>query len=318
MCEYQQAPVWTGREDPEDGPKARRMYHLAGQPGGDLALIGFCCDAGVRRNKGQPGAAEGPAAIRKALANLAAGPEHHGFADAGDVVVTSDDPAPGQRQLAERIARLLGSHDRALVLGGGHETAFGSWSGLRQARPDARIGIINIDAHLDLRSIGAAGASSGTPFWQIHEAEPEGFQYLVLGVAEEANTAALFARADDWGVGIVPDHQLQRAADAGLPAIDRICAASDAIYLTIDLDVLPGAIAPGVSAPAARGVPLHVVEALIERVAASGKLVLSDIVELSPPRDQGGLTARVAAYIARRLMKSPAGDNDMSNPGRKG
>lgn len=303
MCEYRQARSWSGREDPEDGPQAIRMHHLVGRADADMAILGFCCDAGVRRNQGQPGAAQGPAAIRNALANLAASSEHHGFHDAGDILVTGEDPDPGQRMLAEHLARLLIDHKYALVLGGGHETAFGAWSGLRQARPKDRIGIINIDAHLDLRSVGPVGPSSGTPFWQIHQADPDNFHYAVLGVAEEGNTPALFHRARDLGVQIVPDHQLQIAPDAGFAVIDQICAASDAVYLTIDLDALPGALAPGVSAPAARGIPLHVVEGLIDRVRASGKLVVADIVELCPPRDAAGLTARCAAYIARRLLK---------------
>lgn len=303
MCEYRHAEPWSGREDTEDGPRALRMYHLAGQPDADVAILGFCCDAGVRRNQGQPGAALGPAAIRHALANLATSPGHRAFHDAGDILVTGDDPEPGQQMLAEHVARLFRDHKRILVMGGGHETAFGTWSGLRRARPDDRIGIINIDAHLDLRGIGPAGPSSGTPFWQIQQAEPENFRYAVLGVAEEGNTPALFQRAQHWGVQIVPDHQLQTTPEAGFTAIDQICAASDAIYLTIDLDALPGALAPGVSAPAARGIPLHVVEGLINRVQESGKLVIADIVELCPPRDATGLTARCAAYIARRLTK---------------
>lgn len=299
------AREWSGRSDPEDSPLALRMHHLAGRDGAAVALLGFCCDAGVLRNKGNPGAAEGPQAMRDALANLAAPARPQAFYDAGDIIVTGEDPAPGQRELAERAAGLLSAYSRVLVLGGGHETAFGSWSALRQARPDARIGIINIDAHMDLRAIGPAGPSSGTPFYQIHETEPQGFSYAVLGVAGEGNTAALFQRARDWDVAIVEDHALQVSADAGFAVIDRICAQNDAVYLTIDLDVLPGAQAPGVSAPAARGVPLHIVEALVGRVLASGKVALADIVELCPPRDQAGLTARCAAYLARRIIGHP-------------
>ncbi|MBC9247228.1 formimidoylglutamase [Paracoccus sp. 11-3] len=311
MCKYRDAQPWSGREDPEDGPQALRMHHLAGRANADIAILGFCCDAGVRRNQGQRGAASGPAAIRHALANLAASPDLDGFHDAGDILVTGEDPAPGQQMLAKHLARLLLDHKRVLVLGGGHETAFGTWSGLRLARPHDRIGIINIDAHLDLRSVGRAGPSSGTPFWQIRQADPDNFRYAVLGVAGEGNTAALFQRAREWDVQIVPDDQLQTEAQAGFAAIDQICAASDAIYLTIDLDALPGALAPGVSAPAARGIPLHVAEGLIDRVLASGKLIAADIVELCPPNDTTGLTARCAAYIARRLMNGWVADHSL-------
>lgn len=304
MIEHRNAAPWTGRDDPEDGGLALRMHHLAGREDAAAALIGFACDAGVLRNKGNPGAAEGPAAIRAALANLSAPRRPRGFHDAGDLALTGEDPAPGQAALGEHLAPLLARYGRAVVLGGGHETAWGCWQGLHRAFPDARIGIINIDAHLDIRAVGPAGPSSGTPFHQIREADPEGFDYAVLGLAEEVNTEALRERARDWNVAIVEDHALQTGPEAGFDVIDAIGARSDVIYLTIDLDVLPAAQAPGVSAPAARGVPLHVVEALVAKVLSSGRVRLADIVELCPRRDQNDRSARCAALIARRLLTS--------------
>lgn len=304
MIKFHNASPWTGRSDPEDGALALRMHHLAGGEDAAVALIGFACDAGVLRNQGNPGAALGPAAIHKALANLAAPRDPRRFHDAGDLIVTGEDPSPGQQALAEHLVPLLARYGRVMVLGGGHETAWGSWQGLRRAMPKAKIGIVNIDAHLDIRAIGSAGPSSGTPFYQIHEADAEGFDYTILGLAEEGNTEALRHRARQWGVTIIEDHALQASADAGMAAIDAICARNDVIYLTIDLDVLPAAQAPGVSALNARGVPLHIVEALIARVLSSGKVRVADIVELCPPRDQNDLTARSAALIARRLLEA--------------
>jgi formiminoglutamase len=78
------------------------------------------------------------------------------------------------------------------------------------------------------------------------------------------------------------------------------------VYLTVCLDVLPGAQAPGVSAPAPLGVPLAQVERLIDQVLASGRLVAADIAELNPALDRDGLTARVAARLAARIARSRA------------
>jgi formiminoglutamase len=83
-------------------------------------------------------------------------------------------------------------------------------------------------------------------------------------------------------------------------------ARSEAVYLTVCLDVLPGAQAPGVSAPAPLGVPLAQVERLIDQVLASGRLVAADIAELNPALDRDGLTARVAARLAARIARSRA------------
>ncbi len=304
------AAAWTGRSDPEDGPDALRLHHLV-RDDAPRALIGFACEAGVARNKGRPGASEGPAALRKALANMAApegaGVGQGGFTDLGTMLVEGDDLETGQAALAGRIAGALSRHDRVIVLGGGHETAFASFCGLAKAYPGKRIGIINLDAHLDIRAVGGNGASSGTPFAQIRELAGEAFDYLCLGLAEESNTAALRNKARDWNVTTVSDHALiadHHAADA---VIGALVERNDLVYLTIDLDVLPHYQAPGVSAPAPRGVPLvvieHIVAVVIRGCAELGRpLPLADAVELCPPHDRDGMTARSAALLIRKLL----------------
>jgi formiminoglutamase len=75
----------------------------------------------------------------------------------------------------------------------------------------------------------------------------------------------------------------------------------DRVHLSIDLDALPAGVAPGVSAPAARGLPLHLVESIVDAVAASGRLAAADVAELCPRLDLDGRTARAAARIVARL-----------------
>ncbi|VAW01305.1 Formiminoglutamase [hydrothermal vent metagenome] len=298
--------LWTGRNDPEDGDHALRLHHMV-KENAPRALIGFASEAGVIRNKGREGAKQGPAALRRALTNLAAPAEPTPFTDLGDIEVTADDLEAGQALLAEKVCDALGCHDRTIVLGGGHETALGSYSGLAKAYPGKRIGIINLDAHLDLRLPGANGPSSGTPFAQIRTLDKENFDYLCLGVAEESNTIALMNRARDWGVRIVSDHELianENAADEQIRAIAERC---EIIYLTIDIDVLPHFQAPGVSAPAARGVPFATIEYLVGYVleickTGECRCPLADIVELSPPNDPQNVTAKSAALLVRQLL----------------
>jgi formiminoglutamase len=193
------------------------------------------------------------------------------------------------------------------VLGGGHEVAFGSWSGLnRHLGGKGRVGIINFDAHFDLR-MKLEQASSGTPFFQIAEqcaAQGTPFTYACLGVAETANTAALFARAEALGVWHVLDEAMTQAAlPELLNGLDAFIARCDHLYLTIDLDVLPAAVMPGVSAPAARGVELAVIEPLIAHIRASGKLRLADLAEYNPSLDLDNRSARVAARLVHQLTK---------------
>jgi len=297
---------WTGREDPEDGAGARRLHHLA-QTQGASGVIGFACDAGVARNKGRIGAAAGPQALRQAMANLTA-PERAGpFKDWGDVVVTDDALEAGQALLADQVQRAVEEHDRVLVLGGGHETAYGDYLGLRAAHPQARIGILNLDAHLDLRALGAQGGSSGTPFTQIRQLDPDRFDYLCVGYAEESNTQAMLDRAAAWGVGLVSDRAMNTDPRAAHDQVTALVSRNDLIYLTIDIDVLPHYQAPGVSAPAALGVSFSTLEGLmdhvLETVEQQGKtLPLADLVELNPRFDRDGVTAKSAAVWARRLL----------------
>ena len=132
------------------------------------------------------------------------------------------------------------------------------------------------------------------------------FTYACVGVSRASNTTALFQRAKALGVLAIEDKDL---TDATLPAVMSQLAGfitqCDVIYMTICLDVLPAADAPGVSAPAARGVSLPLIETLVEQVRDCGKLRLCDIAELNPDYDIDSRTARVAARLVHTLSLAP-------------
>ncbi|MBP7330074.1 MAG: formimidoylglutamase [Alicycliphilus sp.] len=301
--------VWQGRIDTEEVGDSRR-WHQCVQPftpqsRSGVALIGFAVDEGVRRNGGRPGAAQGPAAARKALANLPILGEP-ALWDAGDAVCEGGALDAAQTALAQRVAQALAQGCTPLVLGGGHEVAWGTFQGVVRARPGARILIVNLDAHFDLRQ--AREGNSGTPFRQIQEhcaARGLPFDYRVLGISRFANTQALFDRADALQVRYVLDDALQTEAGvhAALADLAPDLQACDAVYLTLDTDVLPAAVAPGVSAPAPLGVPLWCVEAVVDAVLASGKLVAADVAEFNPAFDRDGITAKVVARLAARIAR---------------
>ena len=92
-----------------------------------------------------------------------------------------------------------------------------------------------------------------------------------------------------------------RLVDSDPDDPDAFAADCDALYLTLDIDVLPACEAPGVSAPAARGVRLELLEPLLERLKASGKLRLADLAELNPEHDIDNRTAKVAARLIHLL-----------------
>lgn len=300
---------WRGRLDAEEPGDSTRWHQRVRTAGADsrggVTLIGFAVDEGVRRNGGRPGAAEGPKALRTALANMPVLGEP-ALWDAGDVVCEAGALEAAQAQLGSQVAEAIARGSLPLVLGGGHEVAWGTFQGLEKAGRHPRLLIVNLDAHFDLRT--AAQGNSGTPFRQIAErcqALGQAFNYRVLGISRFANTQALFDRAGQLGVRYWLDESLQSGAGlaAAQDALAVDLAACDAVYLTVCLDVLPGAQAPGVSAPAPLGVPLAHVERLIDQVLASGRVAAADIAELNPAQDRDGLTARVAARLAARIAR---------------
>ncbi len=356
-------PAWTGRND-GDGPEHRRWHQAVIAPedpaaaGAGLAILGFACDAGVARYAGRTGASAAPPALRRALAPLAWRGQPGAVLDAGDVTVEGDALEEGQARLGAAVARQLRAGRFTIVLGGGHETAWGSYLGLREAllgdaprhdgaaddgagpaaaggpgsqpspgggratQPPAagerraapgpaasgthapRLGILNLDAHFDLRV--APRPSSGTPFLQIaRDATERGedFTYAVVGISEPNNTRALFETADALGVRYLLDEDCQEdRIEAVREFVREFAAGVDTLYLTIDLDLMPAAVAPGVSAPAGFGVPFPVVRAAAIEAATTGKLALLDVVELNPLYDVDSRTAKAAARLIHDVV----------------
>jgi formiminoglutamase len=206
-------------------------------------------------------------------------------------------------------------------IGGGHEIAWATYQGIASAlQADARLarlGVLNFDAHLDMRPLllreGRALGSSGTPFRQIAAARVAaglGFRYLCVGASRAANTAALVAAARSRDVHIAWDTDCEGPAlETTIEQLGTFVRDSSALYLTVCLDVLPAAVAPGVSAPAALGLaPAALVAMLRAALAAAGGAgipVIADLAEFAPPLDADGRTARIAARLVFELAALP-------------
>lgn len=294
--------TWQGRHD-GDGEEHRRIHHVVNTTQhASFALIGFGSDEGVKRNKGRLGAADAPDMIRAQLANL---PVHQSVSivDIGTVICEQGQLEKAQAELADQVERSLQQGMKPIVLGGGHEVAFGSFSGLFQYiqhhEPQQKIGIINFDAHFDLRE--AEQVTSGTPFLnaaKLSEQNQKEFHYLCIGVAKHSNTKALFDTADRLNCQYIYDQQLQLSEiDHLISKINGFIEKIDALYITVDLDVFNASIAPGVSAPAVKGIDLSVFDPLFQAIKKSGKIRVFDVAECNPRFDLDNRTAKLAAYI---------------------
>jgi len=304
---YRSPKIWAGRDDgsEEDVERWHQRVHLVDLNNQSppvlqndrqgFALLGFMCDEGIRRNQGRIGAAEGPSMFRQSCGSL---PVHFSkdiiFIDAGDIICINSEMEKAQHALAKTVNRLVQAGYRTLLIGGGHEIVYGHYNGLCNALGE-KIGIINFDAHFDLRQPGTSGPSSGTGFWQI--AKERSLHYLALGIQQHANTRRLFDTAKTNHV----DHVLFTdfvVPEILYPRLDHMISQCNHLYITIDLDVFGAAWAPGVSASNATGLqPDAYFFRVLRYLFTSGKVRSMDIAELNPRFDQDHRTSKLAATL---------------------
>ena len=324
--------VWKGRIDSETDFDAFRWHQWVNlidlsdeniQPyDGELgfAFIGFCCDEGVRRNLGRPGAANGPLSIRQELANLPCNfSSEVALFDAGDINCDNISLEQCQEILSNSVEKLLSLNLFPIVLGGGHEVAFGNYSGLlkhimkKSAKP--KIGIINFDAHFDLRPY-PNGGSSGTMFRQISDicsTKSLNYSYFCLGIQKHCNTIHLFKTAQELGANYILATDIIDSNDWNIfERLDDFIKPQDHVHLTICCDVFSTAYAPGVSASQSLGLDPERVLKFIKYILKSNKVISFDIAEVSPRFDQDNITAELAAIIIFSLVNFLAGLNNLS------
>lgn len=347
---YKEPAKWEGRIDEDPSGQSVRLHELVkrlnltalssaasaqdlslAEAGGSpdqksqkIAFLGFASDEGVKRNQGRAGAKEGPVAIRKTLAGLPVnfGDSHYSFYDFGDISCDDGDLESAQAALGEAVKLLLDNKFLPIVLGGGHEIAYGHFEGIAShLEVNKKIGIINFDAHFDLRPLVDGRGSSGTPFLQIAnllKERDQDFSYMCLGVQEMSNTKGLFNTADELGVEyflakqihnqLILDCEMDEPEDQSeediLDKLESFLEDNDHIYLTLCLDVFDAAFAPGVSAPAASGLLPQVFMPLLAKIASSGKIISFDIAEMSPKFDIDNRTAKLAAAAIYEFLSS--------------
>ena len=296
--------IWQGRTDHETDSVYFRYHQVvqtkAEATEGTVGMIGFACDEGVRRNNGRVGAKDAPLSLRRQLASL---PWRHqvpdtSLIDFGDILCEGERLEHAQQELGDQVAEIL-AHGKAIVLGGGHETLYGQYLGVRKAAgPDASIGLLNIDAHFDMRSYDEQ-PSSGTMFKQILDEDPHA-HYFVCGIQQYGNTTALFETADHYGVQYFLDEQLQ--SDAFTAALQNFMNAHDMLLVTLCMDVLNAAEAPGVSAPSPFGLSAVQVRNIVRRMVSHKKTVSFSICEVNPSLDIDNRTAKLGAYLINEAI----------------
>jgi formiminoglutamase len=276
-----------------------------------VGLMGYPGEEGVRRNQGRLGTGEGPAAIRKVLGTLAYHlPENLPILDYGDIFTWEGDLEASHQAITDLTYQLLKSNHFPVWLGGGHDLAFAHGSGVLQFAQETgkKLGIVNLDAHFDLRPLVDGKGHSGSPFFQLANNYPSQFHYLALGIQRAANPKSLFQAAEKLNTKflVMEDFRLQRweyIEEQISWFLDQV----DALYLSVDLDGFSSAFAPGVSAPSPMGFDPEVAFKVFDLFGKSKKLISLDVVELNPTYDQDQATARLAARCVEYILRKNFG-----------
>jgi agmatinase len=253
-------------------------------------IIGLPYDASSSFRRG---AAEGPNAIRAALHSSAGNSwteDLHDLSvdgvltDAGDLDISSNVRA---RELIEAgVAALLGDGFRPMALGGDHSVKYPVLRAVHAAC--GAFTVLHVDAHPDLYDeFEGDRHSHACPFARVMEEQ-------------------LAGRLVQVGIRTMTGHQSAQAAHFGVEVIDMRAwgggarpSISGPVYMSIDLDGIDPAHAPGVSHQEPGVLAVRDVIGLIQE--CGGTLIGADVVELNPSQDTNGMTARVAAKLVKEL-----------------
>lgn len=321
--------IWQGRVDNEEDFDAFRWHQwiepinllndsLPKPKALAFAIIGFKCDEGIKYNKGRQGAKNAPNHIRKELRNLPCQFDSHiKIYDAGNIHF-HESLESTQQALSTAVDKILDLGLFPIVLGGGHEVAFGHYNGLKNFvdETNRRIGIINFDAHFDIRPY-PNGGTSGTMFRQIYDESiinEQPYDYFCLGIQKYGNTKALFKSADKMGIKYVlaKDISHNNLWDV-MMKLDDFITKQDHIYITICSDVFSSAFAPGVSAAQPLGINPEDFLKLLKYILRMNKTISFDIAEVSPRFDYDRTTANLASVIIFSVVNTLSKMYDFQN-----
>lgn len=274
----------------------------------DIAIVGAPFDTGVSY---RPGARFGPAHIRESSRllrpyNPAADVEPFDtqqVADAGDMSLNPFAIEEALHQAQEAAASLSEGNTRLVALGGDHTLALPMLRNV--AKKHGQVAVLHFDAHLDTwDTYFGAPFTHGTPFRRASEESLIDLEAsLHVGIR-----GPLYSREDlrddkRLGFAIITSDEIETE---GLPAaIDRMLTrlGDRPVYVSVDVDVLDPAHAPGTGTPEAGGMTSRELLAML-RALHCCNLVGADVVEVAPAYDHAQLTGVAAAHIVYELLSS--------------
>jgi agmatinase len=275
-------------------------------PHTDVAVVGIPFDSGVSY---RPGARFGPGHIRASSKLLR--PYHprldvepfaaQQVADAGDIAVNPFDLREAIATIEHASDELRAGGSRLVTLGGDHTIALPLLRSL--SRDHGPIAVLHFDAHLDTwDTYFGAPFTHGTPFRRASEEgllDPE--HCLHVGIRGPLYSSEDLTEDGVLGFQVIGSDDYQLAGLAGVTERMRARLGDAPVYVSVDIDVLDPAHAPGTGTPEAGGLTsrelLHSLRALV-----GANVVGADIVEVAPAYDHAEITGVAAAHVAYELL----------------
>ncbi|MFT6959862.1 MAG: formiminoglutamase [Polaribacter sp.] len=270
----------------------------------DIGIIGYVCDEGVKRNQGRIGAQKGPKSVRNKLGKLPIHYKNKKIVDFGDIICLDDSLEDCQKALSKTVSTLISNKILPIAIGGGHDIAYANFNGIKEAIKNVsnnKIGIINFDAHFDLRAVETQ-PNSGTPFHQILT-ENNDVDYFAIGIQQQSNPKELFEIAAQKKVSYISNFDCETFSKDLKSNLNAFIKEVDYLYITIDMDGFSSAYAPGVSAPSSLGFTPSFVYKVLAFLFQSKKVISCDIAELNPDFDRDDSTASLAARLVDYMVQ---------------
>jgi len=273
----------------------------------DVAIVGIPFDKGVVLEGGRPGSSMAPENIRAELSkyhkayNLKNDVDLRNLkiVDMGDIPLKGMDSWQAHKKIQAEMEKIFDKYPVVIVLGGGHDISYSTIKALSTRGP---IGGLNLDAHMDVKDRDDLG--SGTPFGNLLREEILGGKnFIEMGMHDN------FATKDDVdflrskGCKIIPLSSVnKKGVDKSIKSTFKYIGARKSLFLSVDIDVVAEAFAPGCSAPSADGFsPQKIIRASYLAGKQKG-LKLFEIMEVNPKHDTDNRTSRLAATMIAAFL----------------
>ncbi len=217
------------------------------------------------------------------------------MADVGDVTIQGSDTEANYGRITGVARRIVERGALMVAIGGDHSISYPLGRGMESL---GEFDVVHVDAHTDfLDELDGARLTGASQLRRLAE-QPFIGTVSALGVrnVDRAEVDGMRELGGRWATSL---DVLERGADA---VVRETVPETEALYVSIDLDVLDSSVAPGHSLQEPGGLSYRELRAVLVEVARRGRVIGFDVVELNPARDPSGATSRVATWIVTHFL----------------